>query len=129
MHVHVLSPLIKNCISVSLLLSPATLTRSTGKPDDFTSSKRCASMYNTAANVDWEVELEYSRNDQDMRMDEAMSSTVDGARIGNEYYTPSSIAATAFTGEAGTAFTGEAATAFTGEAVYATNEPVNANIQ
>ena len=104
-------------LSVSLLLSPATLTRSTGKPDDFNSSKSCTSTYSTAANVDWEVELEYSRSDQDKRMDEAMSSTVDGARIGNEYDIPSSIAATAFTGEA--------ATAFTGEAVYATDEPVN----
>ena len=56
-----------------------------------------------------------------MRMDEFMSSTVDGARIANEYDNPSSIAATAFTGFA--------ATAFTGEAGYATDEPVYENIQ
>ena len=78
-------------------------------------------MHSTAANVDWEVELEYSRNDQGMRMDDFMSSTVDGARIANEYDIPSSIAATAFTGIA--------ATAFTGESVYATDEPVYVNIQ
>ena len=48
-----------------------------------------------------------------MRMDDFMSSTVDGARIANEYDNPSSIAATAFTGEA----------------VYATDEPVYENIQ
>ena len=78
-------------------------------------------MHGTAANVDCGAELEYSRNDQYMRMDEFMSSTVDGARIANEYDIPSSIAATAFTGFA--------ATAFTGEAVYATDEPVYENIQ
>ena len=70
-------------------------------------------MHSTAANVDCGAELEYSRNDQYMRMDDFMSSTVDDARIANEYDIPSSIAATAFTGEA----------------VYATDEPVYENIQ
>ena len=66
-------------------------------------------MHSTAANVDWEVELEYDRNDQGTRMDEFLSSTSSG----NEYDIPSSFAATAFTGEA----------------VYATDEPVYASIQ
>ena len=95
LNVHVLSLIIP--------LSPVTLTRSTGWPDNFNSSKSCAFMHSTEANVDWEVELEYSRNEQGMRVHELMSCTVDAAGVGNEYETPSSAAATALTGEVGNA--------------------------
>ena len=98
---------------ISLLLSPATLTRSTGKPDNFNNSKSSASTHSTAANIDCGAELEYSRNDQGTRMLELTSSTGDGTRIGNEYETPSSVAATAFTGET----------------VNAADEPVYSDIQ
>ena len=95
LNVHVLSLIIP--------LSPVTLTRSTGWPDSFNSSKSCAFLHSTAANVDWEVELEYSKNEQGMRVHELMSCTVDTAGVGNEYETPSSVAATALTGEVGNA--------------------------
>lgn len=113
MHAHALGPLIEDFIFGSLLLSPATFTRSTGKPEDFSNSKSCASTHSTTENTYWGAELEYSRNDEGMGMHEMMFSTEDGARIGNDYDVPSSIAATAFTGEA----------------MYATDEPVYANIQ
>ena len=83
-----------NTLLLIFQLSPATLTRSTGKPDDFNNSKSSASTHSTAANIDWGAELEYSRNDQSTRMLELMSSTADAAGVGNEYETPPSDAAT-----------------------------------
>ena len=97
------------------LLSPATFTRSSGKPDDF-NSKSSVSTHSTAANVDWGAELEYSKNDQGTRMLELMSSTVDDAAVGNEYDTPSSVAATYML-------------PFTGEAQNDAGEPVYSDVQ
>ena len=93
-------------ISLIFQLSLATLTRSTGKPGDSNNSKSSASKHSTAANIDCGAELEYSRNDQGIRMLELMSSTGDAAGVGNEYETPSSVATTymlPFTGEVGNA--------------------------
>lgn len=98
------------------LLSPATFTRSTGKPDDFSNSKSSASTHSTGANIDWGAELEYSKNDQGTRMLELMSSTMDAAEVGNEYDTPSSVAATYIL-------------PYTGEAKNAAGEPVYSDIQ
>ena len=78
-------------------LSPATLTRSTGRPGDFSSSKCSASVASTAGNaeIDGGVELEYHRDGQGMTMLELMSSAGDGTRIWNDYDTSFSAAATA----------------------------------
>ena len=92
---HCLSKLYFN--SFIFPFSPATLTQSTGKPGDFSSSKCSASVARTAGNaeIDGGVELEHHMDGQGVTMLELMSSARDGTRICNNYETPFSAAATA----------------------------------
>ena len=84
--------------------SSATLTRSTGKPGDFTCSKYSTSMACTEATTDGRggMHVENSGTGQGTWMLDEMSSTIDHARPANDYEaptpyeTPFSITTTAF---------------------------------